>query len=203
MKRNGASSVRASLINSVLPWLAAYSINNINNILSLYIYIVNNIEFYVHRREKSLSSASSLLFFFMSRKRAVDSSRSREGRKPGNTFFPTISISDQIWRYLTLHISSITYLITFLTSIFLHVEAGRDRLSKRTQSKTEKVNGWNAETTDVKYNNYMLLALIFDSFIELFVPFTSLCPNLSPTSFDVATLLRSRDVKRRRIQVWT
>ena len=76
------------------------------------------------RREKSLSSASSLLFFFMSRKRAIDSSRSCEGRKPGKTFFSTISSSDQFCQYLMPHTSSITYLITFLTSIFLHIEAG-------------------------------------------------------------------------------
>ena len=62
----------------------------------------------------------------MSRRRAVDSSRSCEGRKPGKTFFSTISSSDQICSYLTPHTSSITYLITFLTSIFLHVEVGRD-----------------------------------------------------------------------------
>ena len=32
----------------------------------------------------------------------------------------------------------------------------------------------------MKCYNYMLLVLIFDSFIQLFVPFTSLCPNLNP-----------------------
>ena len=51
----------------------------------------------------------------------------------------------------------------------------------------DEVKGWSSEATDVKYNNYMLLALIFDWFIELFVPFTSLCPNLNPPSFDIAT----------------
>ena len=32
----------------------------------------------------------------------------------------------------------------------------------------------------------MLLVLTFDSFIDLFVPFTAVCPTLSP--FDIATL---------------
>ena len=86
-----------------------------------------------HLREPTViswsTSASSLLFFFMSRKKAVDSSRSCEGRKPGKTFFSTISSSDQICQYLMPHTSSITYLITFLTSIFLHIEAGCPRLS--------------------------------------------------------------------------
>ena len=42
------------------------------------------------------ASASSLLVFFMSRKRTIDSSRSCEGRRLGKTFFSTISSSDQI-----------------------------------------------------------------------------------------------------------
>ena len=67
----------------------------------------------------------------------------------------------------------------------------------------DEVKGWSSEATDVKYNNYMLLALIFDWFIELFVPFTSLCPNLSPISFDIATSQKRRNVKWNRILIWT
>ena len=63
------------------------------------------------------------------------------------------------------------------------------------QSKTEKVNGRNSETTEAKYNDYTLSLLIFDSFTQLFVSFTALCPNLNPISFDVATSQKRRDVK--------
>ena len=69
------------------------------------------------------------LFFHVSE----ESSRSlplMRGWESGKTFSFTISVSDQIWCYLMHHLSSITYLITFLTSILLHIEAGRTNYLK-------------------------------------------------------------------------
>ena len=42
--------------------------------------------------------------------------------------------------------------------------------------RMSEVKRWSAETAEVKYNDYVLLVLIFDLFIDLFVPFAAVCP---------------------------
>ena len=39
-----------------------------------------------------------------------------------------------------------------------------------------EAKGCSAEDTDVKHNNYVLVALTLDSSIGLFVPFAAVCP---------------------------
>ena len=139
----------------------------------------------------------------MSRKRTIDSSRSCEGRRLGKTFFSTISSSDQICQYLMPHTSSITYLITFLTSIFLHIEAGRTRFSAEKRPLMKEAKRWHWDAADANQVRYILMVIILNSFIRLFVPFTALCLNENPISFDIATSQKRCNVKWNRILIWT
>ena len=67
--------------------------------------------------------------------------------------------------------------------------------------KESKRRHW--DSTDANEVDYVLMVAILDSFIQLFVPFTALCPNENPDSFDIATHLRSCNVKWIRVQVGT
>ena len=69
--------------------------------------------------------------------------------------------------------------------------------------RVAEVKGWSAETTEVKYNDYVLLVLIFDLFIDLFVPFAAVCPTSVQRSLDSTMLLSVAMSNDRWTQSWT
>ena len=90
---------------------------------------------------------------------------------------------DKKWLILVSHVYMILELVIFypylgiLSSTYAQIDF------PKTDGYCEfhgEVKEWITEATDVEYDDYTLVALILDSYIEPFVPFAAVCPIFSP-----------------------
>ncbi len=139
----------------------------------------------------------------MSRKRAVDPCRACEDQNMVELFYPLYVPLTKFDDTSTM-VSYLSHTKVLFWSLFSFISKQGVTVTRsaRAQHMVDlRARNWDA--TDENQVNYILMVIILNSFIQLFAPFTALCPNLNPTSFDIATSQKRRNVKWIRVLIWT